>query len=90
MKLKVMTPLRTIVDENISSVILPAKNGEMNVLAGHDLAVAVLKSGRLGYKKEEETSYNHVQIGEGCAEIAHEHVMVFTLKAEKIENHTGG
>jgi len=83
MKLKVMTPNSLVLDEDVESVTLPAKGGQMTVLPGHDMVVTVLSEGKFYFRKNgAKASGDSLTIGSGCAEITHDSVMIFTNFAE--------
>ena len=88
MHLKVMTPVRLYIDEMVESVTIPTKVGEITVLPGHDFVVTVLKEGKLYFSKikgEEAHSEDHLIVGDGCAEITHDGVMVFAKSVKREE-----
>jgi len=89
MHLKVMTPARLYVDEIVESVTIPTKTGQVTVLPGHDFVVTVLKEGRLYFNKDRNRAphpKDRLAVGDGCAEITHDEVMVFakTVKREEV------
>lgn len=86
MNLKVMTPDSLVLDKDVESIILPTKIGQVNVLSGHDLVVSVLNKGWLKYKEATEDDYKNVYIGNGCAEIMHDSVLVFVRGAAQYES----
>lgn len=85
MKLKIMTPDRTIYDGDVASATIPTKAGQITALEGHDILVSVLESGRLYFRKEAggEISGSYM-VGPGCIEVRHESVMVFTKSARDL------
>lgn len=52
MRLQIITPMRTILDEEIESVILTTTEGEMGVLYDHEPLVALLDYKKLIYTQE--------------------------------------
>lgn len=86
MNLKVMTPNKLVLNDDAESVTLPAKGGQMTVLAGHDMVVTVLSGGKFFFRKKEDGPIDGIYIiGPGCAEITHDSVMVFTDNASREE-----
>ena len=53
-KLKIITPERTVFEEMVSQVSLPTMDGEITILANHIPLVTALKSGDILAKKGEE------------------------------------
>jgi len=50
--LKVVTPIKLVVDEQVDEVIAPGEAGEFGVLPGHEPFVATLQNGVLKYRKD--------------------------------------
>ncbi|MBR1997485.1 MAG: ATP synthase F1 subunit epsilon [Akkermansia sp.] len=48
--LKIITPMRTAVDTEVSSILVPSTQGEMEVLPGHADIIAALDNGELTYR----------------------------------------
>jgi F-type H+-transporting ATPase subunit epsilon len=49
--LKVVTPIKLLVDEQVDEVVAPGETGEFGVLPGHEPFVTTLQDGELRYKK---------------------------------------
>lgn len=49
MKLKILTREKLLVDQDVTSVLLPSSAGEMQVLVDHAAAVILLRPGRINY-----------------------------------------
>lgn len=49
--LKVVTPLKLVVDEKVDEVRAPGEAGEFGVLPGHEPFVTTLQNGELRYKR---------------------------------------
>jgi len=83
LRLKVITPRKLLVDEEVREVSLPSLEGYLGILPGHRPLFLALGKGRITYqvaKKEEGLT-----VQGGHAEILPESVLVFT---EKIEDET--
>ncbi|MBT3181524.1 MAG: F0F1 ATP synthase subunit epsilon [Deltaproteobacteria bacterium] len=94
MHLKVMTPARLYVDEVVEFVTIPTKMGQVTALPGHDFVITVLKEGKLYFNKrkgEKPHREDYLIVGDGCAEITNDEVMVFTksVKREEVLNGDG-
>ena len=82
-QLEVATPERLIVEERVTEVQVPARNGYIGVLAGHAPLVAELESGVLSYVTEETTRY--LAIHRGFVEVLPDHVRVLADLGERAE-----
>lgn len=77
LKLEIVTPEKVVLSEEVDSITIPTKNGEITVLPEHENLIATLGSGELLYRKDgKETS---IAITGGTLEINGENV---TLLAE--------
>ncbi len=54
LKLKIVTPERTILEEDVEQVTLPTSEGEITVLPGHVPLISTLRSGEIVAKKDGE------------------------------------
>ncbi len=83
LQLKIISPERTLFDEQVNQVSLTTNQGEITVLPGHIPIVTTLKPGELRFLKgKEETP---IAILGGFAEITDKAVIVLADAAEKIE-----
>lgn len=62
-KFKIVTPERVLLEQDIDSVTIPTKNGEITVLENHIPLVSSLHSGELRYKIGSEEKYFAVSGG---------------------------
>ena len=80
MKLQIITPMRTILEEEVESVILYTTEGEMGVLYDHEPVVALL-----GYKKvtytQEGKKRQATTLG-GFAEVTKDRITILTDASE--------
>ncbi|MDO8644160.1 MAG: F0F1 ATP synthase subunit epsilon, partial [bacterium] len=67
MRLKILTPEKTIVDKTVESVTAPGAKGEFEVLPGHIDFLTLLEEGEVSY--EEDTRSYSLKIGGGFAEV---------------------
>jgi F-type H+-transporting ATPase subunit epsilon len=85
MHVTVMTPTEKVVDsDNAEHVILPAANGEVGVLPGHNPMVCSLTDGRLRVELADE----HVELRTrgGFAEVSGDRVTVLVDAVERNED----
>ena len=84
MKLQIITPMRTILEEEVESVILYTSEGEMGVLYDHEPVVALL-----GYKKvtytQEGKKRQATTLG-GFAEVTKDRITILTDASELAED----
>jgi F-type H+-transporting ATPase subunit epsilon len=83
LRLEVVTPYGSIVNEEVDEVVAPGSEGEFGVLPGHVPFVTTLKIGVLTYKQADSTRY--VFINSGYAEVSSARVLVLADSAEKAE-----
>ena len=85
--LKIITPMRTAVDTEVASVLVPSVQGEMEVLPGHADIIAAMDNGELTYRPVQGTTQS-VFIGGGFLQVDVEQVMLVTdtvLEAHEID-----
>lgn len=84
MNLKMITPDKLVLDEEVDSVTLPGELGEMTVLPGHAMLVSRLSSGKLSFKKPDKEGKEIVTtylIGKGFMEVQKNALVVLTSEA---------
>ncbi|MEO8348246.1 MAG: ATP synthase F1 subunit epsilon [Acidobacteriota bacterium] len=81
LKLRVVTPLKTVVDSEADEVELPGEMGYLGILPGHTPLITVLKTGVLVYKNG--GAERALAISAGFAEIANDTVTVLADRAEE-------
>lgn len=82
LKLKIITPERTVFEEMVDQVTLPTTEGEITVLPGHIALVSALGSGDIVAKRGEEVVPMAV-VG-GFIEVKHDEVAVLADFAEHV------
>jgi len=79
-QLRVATPEKLVVDEQVTTAELPGKSGYMGILAGHAPLLSALKEGTLKYAS---SGGEHVlKIDSGFVEVFDNHVRVLADHAE--------
>lgn len=85
MKLKMITPEKVILDEEVDSVTLPGKAGELTVLSGHAMLVSEISRGAMYYIKTDgegkEIRTEH-RIGDGFFEVQNDEAVLLTSSVE--------
>jgi len=81
-KLEVVTPEKSVVSEDIKTVVAPGSLGEFGVLIGHTPFLSTLKVGSLRYMDANNTE-RYVFISGGFAEALPDKVTVLAESAER-------
>ena len=81
-KLEIVTPERTVVDEAAEMVVAPGSLGEFGVLTGHTPFLTTLRLGTLRYVDEAGKTC-HVFINQGFAEALPDKVTILAESAER-------
>lgn len=88
-KLEILTPNGEIFNDEVVSVVLPGKEGEFGVLAGHASLTTLLEAGVVDVEKEDK-SVESIVIDWGVAQVSEDKVVVLVEGATAIrgENET--
>ncbi|HKO04174.1 MAG TPA: F0F1 ATP synthase subunit epsilon [Candidatus Acidoferrales bacterium] len=81
--LEVVTPDRQVLHEQVDSVQLPGRDGELGILPGHAPLLTELGAGALSFRKGAETHYA-TALG-GFAEVLGDRVIVLAERSELAE-----
>jgi F-type H+-transporting ATPase subunit epsilon len=81
LKLRVVTPTRTVVESDADEVELPGELGYLGILPGHTPLITVLKTGVLTYRNGGDE--RALALSAGFAEIANDVVTVLADQAEQ-------
>ena len=82
-ELRIVTPERLLVSEQVDEVEIPGSEGYFGVLPGHTPLLADLAVGELWYRKGQEKTY--LSIAHGFVEVLPDRVTVLARIAEKAE-----
>jgi F-type H+-transporting ATPase subunit epsilon len=83
LQLQIVSADRSLVNETVDEVEIPAADGYFGVLPGHTPLLAVLGAGELWYRQGQEKHY--VAIAFGFAEVQAERVTILAQIAERAE-----
>lgn len=83
LKLELVTPEKTALSDEAEMVVLPAFEGEMGVLPGHEPFIVQLNAGEVRVERAGETRC--LAISGGFAEVLNNKVSVFAETAEMAE-----
>ncbi len=81
-KLSVVAPDRTVVEEMVQSVVLPAVDGYLGVWANHEASIVALEPGILEYL-DRGNQRHYVSINGGFSEIVENRVIVLADDAKR-------
>jgi len=82
-KLEILTPNGEIFNDEAVSVVLPGKEGEFGVLAGHASLTTLLEAGVVDVEKEDK-SVESIVIDWGVAQVSEEKVVILVEGAAPI------
>jgi F-type H+-transporting ATPase subunit epsilon len=83
--LSVVAPDRSVVEETVTSVVLPGSEGYFGVLVGHSPLIAALRPGLLEYL-DPLGARHYVYVGGGFAEVAADEVTVLADEGEQAKD----
>jgi F-type H+-transporting ATPase subunit epsilon len=82
-KFKIVTPERTVYEDEVDQATLPVSNGEVTILPNHRSYIASLKPGELMIKKGQKEI--NMAISGGFIEFANNDLVVLADTAERAE-----
>jgi F-type H+-transporting ATPase subunit epsilon len=83
MNFKIATPERVVFKDDVDSVTLPTRDGEITVLANHTPLISVLKPGEIRIKNDDQESI--LAVSGGFIEVLSTKVVVLADTAERSE-----
>jgi F-type H+-transporting ATPase subunit epsilon len=83
LQLQIVSADRSLVNEQVNEVQVPAADGYLGVLPGHTPLLATLQVGSLWYRQGQETHY--LAIAFGFAEVQPDRVTILAQIAEKAD-----
>jgi F-type H+-transporting ATPase subunit epsilon len=81
LQLEVVTPERRLLSEQVNSVTVPGRGGELGILPGHAALISELQTGVLSYNEDGTTFQLHVS--GGFVEVNGDRVSVLAEIAER-------
>jgi F-type H+-transporting ATPase subunit epsilon len=82
-KFKIVTPEKTVFEDEIDQVTLPTQEGEITVLANHIPLISVLQAGELVVKKDDEEIA--MAVSGGMIEVRKNEITILADTAERAE-----
>lgn len=83
--LKIISANRVFFSGRCSSLIIPAIDGEKEILAHHENMVIAVDDGEMRFKKEDENQWNYAVVGMGFVQIVNNRVTLLVETAERPE-----
>jgi F-type H+-transporting ATPase subunit epsilon len=83
LQLEIVTPERRLLSEQVNSVTVPGRGGELGILPGHAPLISELQTGVLSYEEDGTTFSLHVS--GGFVEVNDDRVSVLAEVAERPE-----
>ncbi|BAW95826.1 ATP synthase F1, epsilon subunit [[Synechococcus] sp. NIES-970] len=80
LKVRVITPDRTVLDDSVEEVILPSSSGQVGILSGHAPLLTALESGVIRVRTN---GWENIAITDGFAEVEANEVKVLVNAAAK-------
>jgi F-type H+-transporting ATPase subunit epsilon len=84
LRVSVITPARTVLEQSAESVIVPAFDGEWGILPGHAPFMALLGCGRLTVA-DEEGGRKRIAIRGGFLQVSANAVTILTAEAASVD-----
>ena len=82
-KFKIVTPERTVCEQEIDQATLPVTDGEVTILPNHQSYIASLKAGEIILKNEKENI--HMAVSGGFIEFDKNNLVILADTAERAE-----
>lgn len=82
-KFKIITPEKTVFEDEVEQVTLPVENGEVTILPNHRNYIAALRAGEAMVKKDGQEI--HLAVAGGFIEFAKNTLVVLADRAERAE-----
>jgi F-type H+-transporting ATPase subunit epsilon len=82
-RLRIVTPYREVVMEDVSEAQIPGREGYLGVLPGHAPLISELKVGEVSYKRGGKST--HLAVSGGFVEVLPDQVTILAETAERSE-----
>lgn len=82
-RLRIVTPYREVVTEDVSEAQVPGKEGYLGILPLHAPLISELKVGEITYRRGRETT--HLAVSGGFVEVLPDQVTILAETAERAE-----
>lgn len=68
-KLKILTPDKIALQEEVAEVVVPTEAGEITILPNHSPLVSIIRAGEVKFRKVNETTLTPVVVASGIIEV---------------------
>ena len=85
LRLKIVTPERVVVEQAVSSVTVPTRQGQITVLPHHIPLVSLLMPGELSARDEKGSETAAMAVSGGFIEVSGNTVVILADTAERVE-----
>jgi F-type H+-transporting ATPase subunit epsilon len=82
-RLRIVTPYREVVTEEVVEAQVPGKEGYLGILPGHAPLISELKVGEITYRRGHEST--HLAVSGGFVEVLPDQVTILAENAERAE-----
>ena len=82
-RLRIVTPYREVVTEDVGEAQIPGKEGYLGILPGHAPLISELKVGEITYRRARDSQ--HLSVSGGFLEVLPDQVTILAETAEKAE-----
>ena len=82
-RLRIVTPSRQVVTEDVGEAQIPGKEGYLGILPGHAPLISEMKPGELTYRQGRQT--HHLAVSGGFVEVLPDQVTILAENAERAE-----
>ena len=82
-RLRIVTPSRQVVTEDVEEAQVPGKEGYLGILPGHTPLISELKPGELTYRQGQQT--RRLAVSGGFVEVLPDQVTILAETAERAE-----
>ncbi len=84
-KFKLITPTKTLLDDEVFMCVLPGEEGVFGILENHAPMIVSLKKGRIDLYKTNSEIFKKFDIEKGYAQIKRDGCFVYTEQGESVE-----
>lgn len=77
LQLKIITPLHTVVDTPVQSLLLPSAEGQLEILPGHTGIISAVANGELIYRDPQQGEVS-LFVGGGFLQVEHDTALLVT------------
>lgn len=84
-QLLVITPERTVIDDQVVETIAPGSEGELGILVGHIPLMTSLNAGEVRVTMPDSHTTSHILVSGGLLEVSREGAVILADSAERVD-----